>query len=263
MCSRRLAVFGPTLLLSAVAMLSVAPDTSRSMAKIALRRHAPIRLLGLAEDGTVVSANWAGFVALGKNVTSAKGSWIVPKVNCSKTPNTYSSFWVGIDGYSDKTVEQIGTLSYCDGNKAYYYGWREFYPQAPVMITTSVHPGDEISASVTYSGGTFTLKLVNETTGHYSKHTGQVSGADRTSAEWIAEAPSSNNTLLPLADFGTALFGEDHTGIRDTCSAKIGSSTGPVGSFTHNKITMDGSASDKAKPSNLSADGSSFSVTWE
>jgi len=56
---------------------------------------------------------------------------------------------------------------------------------------------------VTYSDGKFTVKLVNETTGHYSIHTGQVSGAKRTSAEWIAEAPSNNSGVLPLADFGT------------------------------------------------------------
>jgi hypothetical protein len=47
----------------------------------------------------------------------------------------------------------------------------------------------------------------------------KVSAAARSSAEWIAEA-SSSGEILPLADFGTALFGKDSTGIAGTNAAK-------------------------------------------
>jgi hypothetical protein len=50
------------------------------------------------------------------SVTDVTGSWTVPAVDCTSpngTPNGYSSFWVGIDGYGSNTVEQIGTDSDC------------------------------------------------------------------------------------------------------------------------------------------------------
>ena len=40
----------------------------------------------------------------------------------------YSSFWVGIDGYSSSSVEQLGTDSDCAGNTPDYYAWWEMYP---------------------------------------------------------------------------------------------------------------------------------------
>ena len=44
---------------------------------------------------------------------------------------TYSSVWVGIDGYSSNTVEQIGTEQDVSANgKTSYYAWYEMYPQA-------------------------------------------------------------------------------------------------------------------------------------
>jgi hypothetical protein len=58
------------------------------------------------------STNWAGYdvVTSTGEVTSVKGSWIVPAVN-SKTGNSYSANWIGIDGDTSSTVEQVGTSS--------------------------------------------------------------------------------------------------------------------------------------------------------
>ena len=41
-------------------------------------------------------------------VSDVKGTWTVPTVTSSSV-NSYSAVWVGIDGYADNTVEQIGT----------------------------------------------------------------------------------------------------------------------------------------------------------
>src|SRR5579864_2763406 len=57
------------------------------------------------------SYNWGGYAVKGTGFTDAKGSWLVPTVNCTKSPNAWVVFWVGIDGAFDGTVEQIGTLT--------------------------------------------------------------------------------------------------------------------------------------------------------
>ena len=63
------------------------------------------------------------------SVSYVAGSWVVPTVS-TKT-NGYSSVWVGIDGYSSSTVEQIGTEEDVVNGKATYYAWYEMYPSAP------------------------------------------------------------------------------------------------------------------------------------
>src|SRR5437016_8285643 len=103
--------------------------------------------------GTVCSTNWSGFAVTGSGVTDAKGSWIVPSVTCSSS-TTYSSYWVGIDGYSSNTVEQTGTDSDCSSGHGVYYAWYEFYHNPSITIGGfTVLPGDKVSAEVTYSGG--------------------------------------------------------------------------------------------------------------
>ena len=76
----------------------------------------------------------------------------------------------------------------------------------------AVHPGDHISSKVTVDGTSVTIRLTNATTGGSFTKTLPTSNPDMSSAEWIAEAPStcqqglSDCTPLPLADFGTAQF---------------------------------------------------------
>ena len=87
----------------------------------------------------------------------------------------------------------------------------------------------------------------------------------RTSAEWIAEAPSGTSGVLPLADFGTVDFGENFTSIASTDFATISSKAGAIGSFTAaeaiSMVTESGS-SPMATPSALLDSNTSFSVKW-
>ena len=105
------------------------------------------------------------------------------------------------------------------------------------------------------------------TTGQSFSTSTKVNSAKRSSAEWIAEAPSGFGGILPLADFGTAVYGADNTGVTGTSEATVSGTTAPIGSFGSNvyQITMvsvsDPSVS-KAVPSSLSSDGSSFSDVW-
>src|SRR5262249_15859291 len=124
-----------------------------------------------------------------------------------KAKPQYSSFWVGIDGDNSNTVEQTGTDSDWINGEPVYYAWYEFYPAASKNIdTVSVHPGDVITPSVHWnSGSSFTLTPEHTSTKETFRQTGSVSNAQRSSAEWIAEAPSGGS-VLPLADFGTVDF---------------------------------------------------------
>ncbi len=205
------------------------------------------------------STNWSGYAvpASTGSVTDVKGSWIVPTVERSKSANTYSSNWVGIDGYSSSTVEQIGTEQDWTGGRhgaARYYAWFEMYPNAAYMIGNfPVDAGDTITAEVSYSGGDYTLTITNETQNVTYTRTDTISGAQNSSAEWVVEAPWLGR-VLPLADFGTTYLSD--------CTATIDGTTGPISTWDYDAITMVWKRGNKAVPSILSSSGDAFSVTW-
>jgi hypothetical protein len=221
----------------------------------------------LYDNGSYTSTNWSGYAVTGPagSVTFVSGSWIVPTVTGNRRTTEYSSFWVGIDGFSSNTVEQTGTDSDLQRGRAVYYAWYEFYPNPMYEISMTISPGDLMTASVTYSGGVFTVSITDENTGATFSKSSTVTGATESSAEWIAEAPSSYSGVLPLANFGTVKFGQDYTAISGTCYATVSGTSGSIGSFGSSvqEITMvTRGGTIKALPSSLSSDGTSFTVTW-
>jgi len=265
MLTKQLCILGGIAILAVVVQLP-SPSLSQKSAAPAMRPryHDVNRLVKQSKDGTSTSNNWSGYAVTGTGFTTAAGSWIVPAVTCT-SGNQYGSFWVGIDGYTSQTVEQLGTESDCSGKTPSYHAWYEFCCKEPEITIPGflITPGDVVSATVSYNGTNFTLSMTDRTTGQTFGKAGNISGAQRTSAEWIAEAPSSGG-VLPLSNFGTMLFGKDNTSIAKTCTAVMGSTGGPIGSFADFfQITMvDGSSNPKAIPSILSSDGTSFSDTW-
>ena len=175
---------------------------------------------------------------------------------------------MGIDGYSANTVEQTGTDSDWSGKTPQYYAWYEFYPNPSFEITSlTIKPGDHMSAKVAFSSSKFTITIEDVTTGKTFTKSATVSAAQRTSAEFIAEAPccTGSGGILPLADFGTVLFGDDNTSVTGSCNAKDSSTNGPIGTFPASaiqEITMEKNSVKEAIPSKLSSDGTSFSVAW-
>jgi len=236
------------------------------------------------------STNWSGYAvtaASGSTFSSVSGSWTVTSLTGAGT--AYAAFWVGIDGYSSSTVEQTGTLSISSTTSTRhgstttytYYAWYEFYPANMYEITqatststgkpvaATVTPGDSISASVTYTGNNvFSVTIADSTKSWTFTTTGTVSNAARSSAEWIAEAPSSSRGVLPLADFGTVSF--------TNCYATLSGSSTPqniysfgsnvqsieMASETYNFRTHSYVITPEATPSLLGSDGASFGVTW-
>ncbi len=213
----------------------------------------------VATPVTTTSSNWSGYAvdAAKNSVTAVAGSWIVPSV--TGTGTTYSSFWVGIDGSNTNSVEQIGTDSDVINGKPQYYAWYEMYPKASHNIAAfAVSPGDSITASVTYiSSGEFQLKITDVTTTHTFQTIQKKMGVDRSSAEWVVEAPSGGG-VLPLANFGTATF----TG----GSATINGITGPIytawSGTTLEQINMVSGSKIEDITGPLINNGTSFTVTY-
>src|SRR5439155_12851057 len=118
-----------------------------------------------SQDTSVSSSNWAGYAATGASgsFTSVSASWTQPTASCV-AGSQYGAFWIGLDGYASKTVEQIGTEADCTGATRKYYAWYEVYPGAGVNFTNPVSPGDAFTGTVTsQGGGTFQLVLKDTT----------------------------------------------------------------------------------------------------
>ena len=115
--------------------------------------------------------------------------------------------WVGLDGFSNSTVEQDGTLAFCQGGTATYYTWWEMYPTNDIqLVGSSVAPGDKIVTSVKFAGGNYTLKVTDSTHPANSFTAGRavrhrpVTCANA-SAEWIAETVGTLRGYAAVAEF--------------------------------------------------------------
>jgi hypothetical protein len=152
------------------------------------------------------SENWSGYAAHGKTYKKVSASWVQPTGHCTGS-RTFSSFWVGLDGFGTRTVEQTGSEVDCAGGHAKYYSWYEMFPAFPVNFANTVRPGDHFVGSVTFTGsGHYTLVLKDTTQGWSHTIRKTLKSAKNGSAEVIAEAPSSSGGILPLTDFGTVHF---------------------------------------------------------
>ncbi len=241
------------MILSVFLFLAVGPSASST------------RMLMFAPtDNPGQSPNWSGYAVISSpgSVSDVVGSWKVTPLAGNCTSDRYSAFWVGIDGMTSNTVEQIGSESDCQNGAPAYYTWYEFYPRADHDLF-EVKPGDVMSAEVKYLGGSsFFVSITDTTTGRSFNVTTRVN-AQRSSAEWVTEAPATTGrhartNILPLANFGTVPW--------KGCYATLNGTTGSAGSFGSlaQRITMVGRDSriTEAQPSTLSQDGTSFTVQW-
>jgi len=218
-------------------MSAHAPEvgTDRSWVSPGLQHSGSVK----AANGTVTalpSANWSGYAdaeaSSSTTVSQVSGSWTIPSVQCLPAPyqnqDVFNANWVGIDGFSDQTVEQLGSATQCFEGVEYYYVWYEMYPAGTVEEGTTAcindnvncpQPGDRISASVTVTPdgsaeNNYTLTLIDHTNPQESFTVTQQCApsicAD-SSAEWIVERPAvlpvfNIIQILPLSDFTRTFF---------------------------------------------------------
>ncbi|MCI4335844.1 MAG: G1 family endopeptidase [Thermoplasmata archaeon] len=260
-----------TALVALVVLFAVPWMAAGALSVAAVPAQHSAALPTLFHTNSTSSTNWAGYAVSAStgSVSMANASWVEPTISKCPTKTEYAAFWVGIDGYTSASVEQTGTDSDCSHGKAVYYAWYEFYPSPSHRISSlTISPGDVIFASVNYDSTTvkFTTVLTDTTTGKTFSTSAAVKTAARSSAEWIAEAPSSFSGVLPLAPFGTVGFGFDHTSLASTGSATIGTTTALMGTFAGLvSLTMINHTGKivKASTSAVSTDNTSFTVTWK
>lgn len=153
-----------------------------------------------------LSSNWSGYAITGSTYTSVTGEWIVQSVSSSKR-GTYSSEWIGIDGFNNSDLIQTGTESDFVNGRARYEAWWEVLPAAATVIPSlTIHPGDHMSASVAKGAGTsWTITISDTSTGQRFSTTQTYTGP-LTSAEWIEEAPTVGGRVATLANYGLTTF---------------------------------------------------------
>jgi hypothetical protein len=215
--------------------------------------------------GTAQSPNWSGYAvtASANQVTAVGATWVVPAVTGTTGQN--SSTWVGIDGFTGSTVEQVGTQQVIENGKATYRAWYELWgdydhtagfksPGQPTVAGLDYHqvniptssinpqPGDTISAEVYVVPGmknTFVFRMTDTPANggpvqNYQSlpQTTQYVTPQLSEAEWIMETPQdSNGNTQQFPSFGSVSF----SGAWET----INGFTGPISSFgTAKAITL-------------------------
>lgn len=180
------------------------------------------------------SYNWSGFADVegGSTTTNGvSGTWTIPSVDCLHgtyaNQDLFLAQWVGIDGWSDGTVEQLGTATQCYEDQEFYYDWYEMFPNGTVeegtqncinLNTDCPQPGDLISASVDVTpagagNNNYRLSLTDFSRPRESFSVTAPCATDvcqDSSAEWIIERPAFGLPfgfqILPLADFDKTAF---------------------------------------------------------
>ena len=148
------------------------------------------------------ASNWSGYAKSG-SYSSATAQWVVPSVSPTKG-SSYSSAWVGIDGFTNSNLIQTGTESDYYNGSAHYNAWWEILPAAETPISTiNVRPGDVMTASITKGAGSVWTITINDTTNGQSFTTQQTYTGPGTSVEWIEEAPTVGGRVATLAHYSS------------------------------------------------------------
>jgi hypothetical protein len=207
-------------------------------------------------------SHWSGYIVASdvQNrlpvVSSVSASWTVPEIKPSEN-DTFSGVWVGIGGYGEDTLIQIGTeQEYVNGRVA-YYAWYELLPDYLARIPNiHVQAGDTVTASISLINenmNTWSIEIADVTRNQRFKRT-TVYNSSRLSAEWVVERPKVNGTVSTLADFGNVTFTE--------CKATLDGVTGVISSFSYAQFVMYDQELQLVAVSPLNDDGSSFTVSY-
>ncbi|MGH7870485.1 MAG: G1 family glutamic endopeptidase [Candidatus Dormibacteraceae bacterium] len=168
-------------------------------------RHDPINPLHNSNSSGWESENWAGYALTGGPYREISASWVVPQVEATQEPSN-SALFIGIDGYNNSSLLQVGTEQDYQGS-GQYYAWWEMLPAPESRITSvPIHPGDQMSASLQEGlNGQWTIRISDLTT-NQSFSTTQSYSAPRSSAEWVIEAPKVGGQSTKLAHYGQVNF---------------------------------------------------------
>jgi len=201
------------------------------------------------------SRNWSGYVASNATYSSVKGTWTIPQPTTSNHTATDAT-WVGIGGATNTDLIQSGTQNVINpsgqvSTTAFY----ELLPNASIPITSiSVKPGDSVTVSISQQSTNQWLINFTDNTNGQNYQNSLSYNSSLSSAEWIEEAPSNGQSVLPLDNFGTLQFSngaKTQNGTQESTSA----------SGAHSVTMVNNTGQALATPSTLGSDGASFIIT--
>jgi hypothetical protein len=210
----------------------------------------------VASDGQDTSRNWSGYAATGHTYTGISGTWTVPQVAASSNgASGVGATWVGIGGVKTRDLIQAGTEDSGSGRENEYQAWIEMLPAASKQVPLAVAPGDSITVSINEQGtgtNTWQIMLSDNASGKTYQTTVNYAST-RSSVEWIEEAPSSRNGVLPIDNFGAVSF-SGATAIDNGQNVSLDQvGARPISLLNTRKQPL-------AVPSAIGSDGESFSV---
>jgi hypothetical protein len=220
------------------------------------------------------SVNWSGYVATGHTFTKVQGDITVPTVTCT-VPNAQTFFWVGLDGYNDSTLEQVGVGAECSGAThptVSYFGWWEMVngnsgDYIHKIATSQLHvaPGNRVAAIVAVKPGSndFDLELDNTTVKQpIVKLTEGGFATKHQTAEWIVERPKVNGQSSSLARWtpNASLFAYAEA------TSTTNSSLRSISYYNNTSLFMTSAKTnynDLDAIGSLTDNGTTFGINWE
>ena len=256
------AVVGSGGFAAATSATSAGPRPSSTQGGVLVRTNTRAALP--VHGGTVTSLNWAGYAVTPTTpaITSVTSTFVVPSAGL--LPPGFAATWVGIGGFSTSDLIQAGvgeqSLPSLPLVGAQYYPWYEMLPNAEVQLTgcagdanCTVAPGDSMAVIIQQAAtNLWTIALAN-TTENWTWNQSFQYQSSKSSAEWIAEAPTLVALQTIIAPLSIVSFGPTST------YTQAGTSY-PIAGGNPTRIILSPGVVNEATPSVLAPDGQSFNV---
>jgi hypothetical protein len=207
--------------------------------------------------------NWTAYVLVGhtQGFRQVTADFKVPSVACTSA-SSKASFWIGLDGYGNGTVEQVGLSTNCSDGVPQYETWWEMYTGGP-QYQFVVYPGETLSMFVEYVGGAWKLALTDLTRDttltkfNVTEKCPSGKVCENMTAEAVLEADAGGN----LSKFSTTGFTEFQAVDSDYDTTGL-VANGSVWGLA--KLNMTGSnGANLADLSTITDDGEVFSLTYK
>lgn len=251
-----LALMAGSLAVTAPAMASAGHHVPRSATSRTVQPGGPFHAAPGAHTAMAgghrisYSTNWSGYAVIGSTFSTATASWTQNAITCtSGDGQTDMSPWVGLDGFSNNTVEQTGTSGDCSGATPDYYAWFEMFPRGVHVIGKTVKPGDKFTATVTHTGGTDYKLVLKDLTRGWTNSVTRSLKAKNASAEAVMEKAAPHLTK----------FGTDPFTAFTVDGQPIGSYTGSPYTIEQMEIKVSGTLCDSTSGLSSNED---FTTTW-
>ncbi len=200
-----------------------------------------------------ISRNWAGYSATGGTYTGVSATWIVPQVQ-GTSPGADAT-WVGVGGVNSDDLIQAGTQATVNNfGQTTYTAFYETLPDMSQPFNIPMSQGDSVSVSLAKDGQNAWKITVTNNTRHQSAITKVHYDSSLSSADWIEEAPSGVQQVMPLDDFGTVYLSNAKAINNGESITAAQAGAQPIA------MSATGGANLLAQASILNSDGQSFAV---